>query len=72
MSPGLVRYFAFSGKARRAASVSRCAAAISLSVSPALMVIVVIGGRRIAFARAMMSAEERLAACLWNRGRMPG
>ena len=29
MSPGLARYFAFSGKARRAARVSPCAAAIA-------------------------------------------
>jgi hypothetical protein len=38
MSPGLPRYFAFSGYPRGAASVSPCAEAISLSVSPDLTV----------------------------------
>ena len=49
---------AFSGKARSAARVSRCAAAISLNVSPALTATVTIGGRRIAFARAMTSPRN--------------
>lgn len=63
MSPGLARYFAFSGNARRAARVSLWAAAISLSVSPAFTVTVTIGGRRIAFARAMtrLTRASRMA-----------
>ena len=53
MSPGLARYFAFSGKARSALSVSPCAAAIAVRLSPAFTVTVTIGGRRIAFARVI-------------------
>jgi len=49
----LARYLAFSGKARSALSVSLCASAISLSVSPAFTFTVTIGGRRIAFALAI-------------------
>src|SRR3989304_593386 len=58
MSPGLARYFAFSGKASRAARVSLWAAAISLRVSPAFTATVAIGRRRIAFARAMTAPRN--------------
>src|SRR3990172_7200160 len=53
MSPGLARYLAFSGKVRRAVSVSPCAAAIAERLSPDFTATVTIGGRRIALARLM-------------------
>src|SRR5450759_3300482 len=53
MSPGLARYLAFSGYASRALSVSPCAVAMALRLSPDFTVTVTTGGRRIAFARSM-------------------
>ena len=67
MSPGLARYFAFSGKASSALSVSLCAEAIAERLSPAFTVTVTIGGRRIAFARAMTSPTHASRV-----GRRPG
>ena len=70
MSPGFAPYLAFPGKARRAARVSPCAAAIAERLSPALTVTVVIGGRRISFARADHTLDPGLAGG-WRPGIAP-